>query len=127
MPTPSLPDALARLRAAIEHDFPGFCPAEVTVRSADGRKLRVPIPVAAPVPEVVEVAGRGFSPTEQAILAYLAGKGWQTGQQIADGCGVSRSSSFNSILSNLAETPAIESSQRHGYRLRMSDSDTSAL
>lgn len=127
MSPPSLPDALARLRLAIEHDFPGFCPAEVTVRSQDGRKMRVPIPVGLPVPEVVEVGGRGYSPTEQRILEFLAGKGWQTGQQIASGTGHARSSSFNAILSNLAETQTLESSQRHGYRLRVSDSDTSAL
>jgi hypothetical protein len=58
--------------------------------------------------------GRWLSPTEEAIVGALTSD-WQTGQQIAERAGLSRSSFFNAVLSNLAEREVIESS-RSGYR-----------
>ncbi len=122
----TLPEVLALLRAAILHDFPGFVPGELTVRSLDGHKMRLPFPARNGAPASILPGGRPLSPTEEAIVTYLTGKDWQTGQLIAEGIGHPRSSSLNAILSNLAETPVLESNQRHGYRLRVADSDTSA-
>ncbi len=62
---------------------------------------------------------RPLSPTERKIIEALGKPGvtWLNGQQLADAAGFPRSSSFNAVLSNLAEAGTIESSTRHGYRL----------
>ncbi len=93
----------------------------MTIQSGQDDYLPIQLPLlpgptgrAAPVAE-----SRPLSPTEAAILRALAGKGWQTGQQIADACGQIRSTLFNAVLSNLAEAGVIESSTRNGYRLHV--------
>src|SRR5689334_18849564 len=102
MPDPSppltLPQALADLAALLERDF-GLVAGEVVVRPLDRRdrrRLRVPVPRRPAV--VLQVQGRAFSPTEQTVLEYLAGKGWVVGRDIAQATGYSRSSTFSAIL-----------------------------
>ncbi len=138
MPTPSLPDALVPVRIWIEANLPGAVPVEIVLLLPTGQRMpltlpgptafasRPPADLPAQSPEavVVDVPARGMSPTEESIVRYLAGKGWQTGQQIADGIGYRRNHTFTTILANLAETGLVESSTRHGYRLAPASTET---
>lgn len=115
----TLAEALAQLREAVEADFPGFAATGIRIDGSGGypaiRLPLIPGPVAIPEPAA---GGRGLSPTERKILEALAKSGatWLTGQQLADACGLPRSTSFTAILANLAEAGTVESSPR-GYRL----------
>jgi hypothetical protein len=115
MPSPTLPEALAMLRAVIERDFSGFVPLEVVVLSKGPRKTRRTIRL--PIPQVAMPTDRPLSPTEQQIVNALADGAWHTGPEIAEAIGRSMSGAFGAVLSNLAETPSIESSTKNGYRL----------
>jgi len=117
----TLPEALALLRAAIETDYPGFAPSSVVIESAEGYSaIQLPL-MPAPLPRRESSGSRPNSPTEELILKALAGAasgaGWLTGQQLADACGLPKSTLFSAVLTNLAEAGVVESSTRHGYRL----------
>jgi hypothetical protein len=50
MSTPSLPEILVMLRAALAREYPWFVVGkELTVRGLDGQKMRLPLPPAMPV------------------------------------------------------------------------------
>ncbi len=88
MSGPSLPEALAQLRAAIERDFPGFVPARLTVRSLDDQVIHLPIPRGAPAapvpaPETASSQEEHYAPFvatpfQEAILRALDGKALRT-------------------------------------------------
>ena len=117
----TLAEALAQLREAVEQDFPGFNARGVVVESGDDYPaIHLPLLPGGSLRPRPTLAGRRYSPTEELILKALgeARGAWRTGQQLADACGLPRSSSFNAILSNLAEAGVIESSTKSGYCLK---------
>src|SRR5262249_25799566 len=65
--------------------------------------------------------GREFSPVEQSIMKVVMAT-WQTKTEIADKCGMSLSSSFCAVLTNLVHRDYRESSGR-GYRLLPAPAD----
>jgi hypothetical protein len=79
---------------------------------SSGRGYRL-APVETPKP--TPAAGRQLSPTEEKVMSVVTDV-WQTKPTIAALCGMTVSSSFSAILTNLTERGYLESS-RHGYRL----------
>jgi hypothetical protein len=113
--TPTVAEALAILRAALAAQSPGFVLSSVTIRGEFRLAIDDTMPIS--LSAYVLTAGRQLSPTEKAILKTLADGGWKKGATIAEESGWGRSSSFQSILSNLVEAGILESSHTHGYRL----------
>ena len=63
--------------------------------------------------------GRYYSPLEQRIVDYLAGRppdSWTTAPQIAAGLGESLGHKLKDVLSNLVDRDVIDCNQGQGYR-----------
>jgi hypothetical protein len=114
--TPTVAEALAILREALAVQSPGFVLSTITVQGEFRLSLDVPLSVrpaaSAPPPD-----HRPTSPVEKSILQALGGKGWMTGQEIADAVGFSKSTYFTAVLTNLGEAGVLEASTKNGYRL----------
>lgn len=125
--TTTINDLLACAAAYVRDNLLEDRATEVIVRLESGHKVRHPVRTSSLTqqfqvwrtmrPSDIVPGHRPNSPTENIILQALTGEGWLTGQQLAEACGLPRSTLFNSILSNLAEAGVIESSTRNGYRL----------
>ena len=108
-----MPSSVARraiLRMIQSHIEEAGCPTQVTLENEKGR-----FTIHFARNEVI--TSRSWSPLEKAILSHLSDGEWKTSHELARLTGYSRSGQFNSILSNLAETGAVEASTRYGYRI----------